>query len=92
MNLRLTPTPLQGTVTVPASKSMSHRMVIGAALCESGESVIDNLSLSEDISATLKAVEALGASFGRLYKANLFKILGIVTDYVINVGRHHFCR
>ena len=63
MNLRLTPTPLQGMVTVPASKSMSHRMVIGAALCESGESIIDNLSLSEDITATLKAVEALGASF-----------------------------
>lgn len=63
MDLRLTPTPLRGSVTVPASKSMSHRMVIAAALAHGGESMVDNLSLSEDITATLKAVKMLGASY-----------------------------
>ena len=60
MNLCITPTRLSGSLTVPSSKSMSHRLVIAAALA-SGESRITNLSLSEDITATLNAVKALGA-------------------------------
>lgn len=66
MDLKLTPARLSGSLTVPASKSMSHRMVIGAALAGRDtveESVIENLSLSEDITATLKTVEMLGASW-----------------------------
>lgn len=62
MNLKITPTPLSGCLTVPASKSMSHRAAIAAALAE-GESTICNLSLSEDIEATLAAVRQLGASY-----------------------------
>lgn len=64
MDLRLIPARLSGCLDVPSSKSMSHRMVIGGALAgiQTGEeSIVENLSLSEDISATLKAVEALGA-------------------------------
>ena len=60
MNLCITPTRLSGSLTVPSSKSMSHRLVIAAALA-SGESRITNLSLSEDITATLNAVKVLGA-------------------------------
>lgn len=60
MNLKITPAPLSGSLIVPASKSMSHRMVLAAALAE-GESVISNLSLSEDIEATLSAAGQLGA-------------------------------
>lgn len=60
MDLRLTPKKLCGNVTVPASKSMCHRMVIAAALSD-GTSRVDGLSISEDITATLQAVAALGA-------------------------------
>lgn len=63
MDLRLTPSRLRGSVTVPASKSMSHRMVIAAALCRGGSSRVENLSLSEDITATFRAVGALGARY-----------------------------
>lgn len=60
-NRMIVPSALSGAVSIPASKSMSHRMVIGAALAK-GESVIGNLSHSEDIDATLHAMELLGAS------------------------------
>lgn len=60
MNIQIQPTSLSGTVTVPPSKSMAHRAIIAASLAK-GESIISNLQLSDDIKATLKAVEALGA-------------------------------
>ena len=50
---------LAGTVDVPSSKSMGHREIICAALAR-GESVIDNISMSEDIAATLRCLNALG--------------------------------
>ena len=62
MDLRLTPKKLCGNVTVPASKSMCHRMVIAAALSD-GTSRVNGLSISEDITATLQAVAALGAEY-----------------------------
>lgn len=61
-NLVVTPAELSGVLTIPSSKSMSHRMVIAAALAD-GESEISNLSLSADITATLEAVQSLGASY-----------------------------
>ena len=51
---------LSGTVSAMPSKSMSHRAIISASLC-SGVSRINNFALSEDITATLRCVEALGA-------------------------------
>lgn len=52
---------LKGSVLIPPSKSLSHRAIICASLCEQGESIIDNIMLSEDIKATISAMEALGA-------------------------------
>ncbi|MBI9089130.1 MAG: 3-phosphoshikimate 1-carboxyvinyltransferase [Desulfobacterium sp.] len=49
------------SVTVPGSKSLSHRMVICAALAN-GQSVVDNLLKSEDIELTLKTLCHMGAS------------------------------
>lgn len=60
MNVRITPAALSGKVTVPPSKSVAHRLIICAALAK-GRSVIDNVQVSMDISATAKAMEALGA-------------------------------
>lgn len=60
MNVTITPKKLSGEVTVPPSKSVAHRLIIAAALAK-GVSVISNVSLSKDISATIGAMRALGA-------------------------------
>mgnify|MGYP001037938794 CR=1 FL=1 len=52
--------PLNGTIMAQPSKSMAHRAIICASLAN-GVSNIDNIVLSDDIKATLGAVEALGA-------------------------------
>ena len=62
MNITITPTLLGGTIRPPASKSQAHRLIIAAALAE-GESVISHVDDSQDISATLRCMEALGASY-----------------------------
>ena len=62
MNVAITPALLEGTLRVPASKSMAHRMLICAALAE-GTSVIHGVDNSQDITATMGALAALGASF-----------------------------
>lgn len=48
-----------GTVVAPASKSMSHRLLICAGLSK-GKSKIDNIIFSDDIKATLRCLEAIG--------------------------------
>lgn len=60
MTLTITPSKLTGTVTPPPSKSQAHRLLIAAALAQ-GESVIRNVALSQDIKATLRCLEELGA-------------------------------
>ena len=60
MDIRITPNKLAGSLTVPASKSISHRAVICAALAE-GESVISNHLECVDTEATMGAMSALGA-------------------------------
>ena len=62
MNIQVEPRTLSGTVSIPASKSMTHRMLICAALAE-GTSVIEHVSFSKDITATMEALSALGADF-----------------------------
>lgn len=49
-----------GCATVPASKSVLHRMLICAALSK-GKSTVENAYYSEDILATLDCLEAMGA-------------------------------
>lgn len=60
MDIRILPSKLKGTVTIPPSKSVAHRMIIGAALA-GGCSEITNLSPSADITATIECMKALGA-------------------------------
>lgn len=52
---------LSGTIAAPPSKSQTHRAIICAALAK-GESTVSPIELSEDIIATLNAVQALGAA------------------------------
>lgn len=49
-----------GTLEAPPSKSMAHRLLICAGLAE-GCSVIDRVDPSQDVLATARALEALGA-------------------------------
>lgn len=60
MNIKITPNKLSGTVRIPPSKSVAHRLIISAALAK-GTSRISNIYLSKDIIATIDAMKALGA-------------------------------
>lgn len=58
----IAPTVLNGKVAIPPSKSFAHRAVIAGFL--SGESCrISNLSLSQDVKATLGCAKTLGGTF-----------------------------
>ena len=60
MNIIVHNSKASGEVKIPASKSDMHRAIIAASLAN-GISVIKNITLSNDINATIKAFEALGA-------------------------------
>ena len=62
MDITITPAKLCGKVKIPSSKSISHRALICAALAE-GKSTVKNISMSDDISATMDTLSALGAHF-----------------------------
>ena len=52
----------RGIMEAPPSKSMAHRLLIGAGLAK-GESVIEGISSSEDMKATLDCLSAIGAEY-----------------------------
>lgn len=62
MKVTITPSKASGRIFAPPSKSMAHRMLMGAGLAH-GTSVVDNIELSEDVKATLGILEALGAQY-----------------------------
>lgn len=56
--------PLQGSITVPGDKSISHRaLLIGASAC--GETRIEGMLEADDVLATAAAIRALGAEVER---------------------------
>lgn len=57
--VRISPTKFQGKIHIPSSKSLGHREIICAGLAD-GTSVIDNISMSNDIEATCRCLQALG--------------------------------
>ena len=57
--IKLIPTKLKGKVSVPPSKSLAHCAIIAASLAK-GISRIDHIEYSQDIKATIGAMEALG--------------------------------
>lgn len=78
--IKITPSPLSGEVTVPPSKSAAHRNIICAALA-SGESIVSPACHSEDIDATIGCVKSLGATVTE--KNGAFYIIGINRDEVL---------
>ena len=63
--LKITPAKLNGSVCVPSSKSMGHREIICAGL-SAGTSIVDNISMSADMEATLRCLTALGIGFQKV--------------------------
>ncbi len=64
MKAIISPAPLCGTVSAPPSKSAGHRSLICAAL-SNGKVKIENLGESNDMTATINALTALGATVQR---------------------------
>lgn len=58
--VKITPSPLSGKITIPPSKSISHRTLICAALAD-GKSEITNLLDCADTRATIDILRAFGA-------------------------------
>lgn len=66
-----------GEIKARSSKSYMHRALIGAALSR-GETVIENIAESEDITATTKCLEAMGADF--TFSGTTVKVNGAPPD------------
>ena len=64
MNLRIRPSKLSGTITVPGSKSHTIRAVAMAMMAE-GKSTINAPLISEDTLSAIRAAEAFGMKLNR---------------------------
>lgn len=64
MRVCISPSKAFGSMTAPPSKSAGHRSLICAALCDQSIT-IHNCGLSNDITATIEALKALGAEINR---------------------------
>ena len=85
------PSKLKGDVLIPPSKSVSHRAIICASLCDNkSESIIKNVIMSEDMKATINAMEALGvkinveADFDDRYKLTIIREKEFVESAIID--------
>lgn len=59
MKIEITKGVARGNISAPPSKSMAHRLLICAAMCE-GVSTVRGISTCEDVLATLDCLGALG--------------------------------
>ncbi|MBO4220185.1 MAG: 3-phosphoshikimate 1-carboxyvinyltransferase [Clostridia bacterium] len=75
MKVTFFPSEPRGRVTAPPSKSMAHRYLICAGKTE-GTTVIENIEMSEDISATSECLRALGAEISVMDSKAEVKSLG----------------
>ncbi len=74
MNIKVSPSYIDGRITAPPSKSSGHRLLICAALAQ-GDSVIEHLEYSEDIKATIGCITAMGAKV-RKEGAGVLRVTG----------------
>ena len=74
MNITIKKGTAAGVVSIPSSKSVAHRLLINAALTD-GETVINGLSLNEDIEATIDCLRTLGAKIE--YSDGKYAVLGV---------------
>jgi 3-phosphoshikimate 1-carboxyvinyltransferase len=64
MKLKIEKGVARGRINAPPSKSMAHRLLIAAAMCD-GVSVVRGVSDCDDVNATVDCLSALGAKFSR---------------------------
>ncbi len=65
MKIEITKGTASGIISAPPSKSMAHRLLISAAMCE-GVSTVRGISSCEDVLATLDCLSALGVRCERV--------------------------
>ncbi len=63
---KIIPQSLHGSVLVPSSKSMGHRMCICAGL-SGNDCIVDNIAVSKDIEATNRCLTGLGVTVTKVY-------------------------
>ena len=61
-NVKLNPASIKGMFKAPSSKSIAHRTLICAALASGGLSYIYGIDQSDDITATIGALRAIGCN------------------------------
>lgn len=74
MIVKIDESELFGTAEFPASKSISHRLIIAAALAN-GQSKIHGISRCDDVMATITSLSMLGAKFS--FEDDIVTISGI---------------
>ena len=74
MKIQIIPHRLKGTVAAPPSKSMAHRLLICGGLAHEKKSVIRGISDSEDVTATLRCLSAIGATYKK--HGDIVEIIG----------------
>ncbi|MDR3667951.1 MAG: 3-phosphoshikimate 1-carboxyvinyltransferase [Ignavibacteriaceae bacterium] len=67
---------VEGTLSLPGDKSISHRSVIFSSLAE-GESVIHNLGNGEDVKSTVRCFSSMGVNFANQHDSLIVKGLGL---------------
>ena len=75
---------ISGEIFVPGDKSISHRALILGA-CAVGQTIIENLLESEDVLATLKALQELGVNIKK--NQNLWEVRGNGLGSLINPNK-----
>ena len=75
MIAEIKPSAIRGEITVPTSKSMAHRLLIAAAMCDGETTVIHGVTDSDDILATAACLGALGAKISTDGRGN-YTVIG----------------
>ena len=78
--------PLNATVSLPGSKSITNRALLAAALAD-GTSVLEGALLADDTEAMIGCVEALGAKIAVAEDRTTFTVTGIAGDLSNAQGR-----
>ena len=72
---RIEKSKAEGIILSPTSKSVAHRMLIGAAMCRDQRSVIKRITPCEDVLATIDCLRALGVKIE--YTDDVATVFGI---------------
>lgn len=88
MQIEIKPSLARGSIKAPPSKSMAHRLLICAGLCQEKSEIV-GVAPSEDVLATLDCLRAIGAELR--YENNTVYIRG-VDPHVMTVGGVLPCR